>query len=449
MGNDLFSISRLLFCGADVYMMCRFFAAIYPFKTFGRKRYIISIVITLLIFFENAIGSMSLNFVTVPLFCYIYALLLFKVSFTNGIAYTIIYFAFVGGKEVLFELVYRFLSNNLPFYIPPWFTAGGIYFLILEYIVGFLFLLYIEKYIKKINIRNNNVFSWYLLIVPILSLAISSSFLYMDFPKPIVLQIFMCGGAVLLYLSNAAIFIILEKYTDMMNKIKYAELYSVKREMENDHFQNILKINDHYRCFMHDVHSYFNSFRLLALNGENQRIVEIIDELKGKIQDEINIVIYSSNPVFNAILSERVSKAKELEVQLSIFIEKNLNLDFISDSDMISMFGNLLDNALEAAAKCEAEKRTVHIKLFMGTNYFLIFRIENSFRVKAKKEGDRLLSTKEDSKHHGLGVGIVTSLAEKYGGSLHLAQKDDLFVTTLTISAFVEEHYANFGTQRV
>ncbi|MDK2964479.1 GHKL domain-containing protein [Lacrimispora sp.] len=449
MGNDLFSVSRLLFCGADVYMMFRFFAAIYPFKTFGRKRQIISIVITLLIFFENAIGSVSLNFITVPLFCYVYALLLFKISFSNGIAYTIIYFAFVGGKEVLFELLYRFLSYNLPIYIPPWFTSGGIYFLILEYIVGFLFLLYIEKYIKKINIRNNNVFSWYLLIVPVLSLAISSSFLYMDFPKSIVLQIFMCGGAVLLYLSNAAIFIILEKYTDMMNKIKYAELYSVKREMENDHFQNILKINDHYRCFMHDVHSYFNSFRLLALNGENQKIVEIIDELKGKIQDEINIVIYSGNPVFNAILSERVSKAKELGVEFSIFIEKNINLDFISDSDLISMFGNLLDNALEAASKCEPQKRIVRIKLFMGTNYFLIFRIENSFKVKAIKEGDKLLSTKEDSKHHGLGVGIVTSLAEKYGGSLNLVQKETLFITTLTISAFTEERCANFGTQRV
>lgn len=438
MENNLFSMSKLLFCGADIYMLSRFFAAIYPYKNPVKKRYVFGIIVTLIIFMINTIGSSALNFITVPIVYYIFVLLLFKVSLTNGIAYTIIYFAFVGGREVLFELLYRLIIHNLPLYIPPWFTTGGVYFLIVEYFFGFLFLLYIEKYIKRINISNNNMFSWYLLIVPILSLMISSCFVYMDFPKSVAVQVFMCSGAVLLYFSNAAIFIILEKYTDVMNKIKYAELYSVKRDMESEHFQNILKINDHYRCFMHDVHSYFNSFRLLALNGENDRIVEIIDELKGKIQKETNLNIYSSNPVFNAILSERVIKAKELEIELSLFVEKNIKLDFISDADMISLFGNLLDNAIEAAEKCEIGKRNVRIKVFMGTNYFLIFHIENSYSVKVKKAGEKLLTSKNDSKHHGLGIGIVMSLAEKYGGSLNLIQKDDIFLTTLAVSAFVD-----------
>ena len=438
MENNLFSLSKFLFCGADIYMLSRFFASIYPYKSSLKNRYVYGILVTFMIFMINSIGSSALNFITVPICYYIFVLLLFKVSLTNGIAYTIIYFAFVGGREVLFELLYRLIIHNLPLYIPPWFTTGGVYFLTVEYFFGYLFLLYIEKYIKKINITNNNVFSWYLLIVPILSLMISSCFVYMDFPKPFSVQIFMCSGAVLLYFSNAAIFIILEKYTDMMNKIKYAELYSVKRDMESEHFKNILKINDHYRCFMHDVHSYFGSFRLLALNGENDKIVEIIDELKGKIQKETNIAIYSSNPVFNAILSERITKAKELEIELSLFVEKNINFDFISDADMISLFGNLLDNAIEAAEKCEVGKRNVNIKVFMGTNYFLIFHIENSFCVKVKKAGDKLITSKSDSKHHGLGIGIVRSLAEKYGGSLNLIQKDDLFLTTLAVSAFTE-----------
>jgi len=116
---------------------------------------------------------------------------------------------------------------------------------------------------------------------------------------------------------------------------------------------------------------------------------------------------------------------------------------------MISMFGNLLDNAIEAAEKCESGKRNVKIKVFMGTNYFLIFNIENSYNVKIKKDGDRFLTSKADSKHHGLGIGIVMSLAEKYGGSLNLVQKEELFVTTLTISAYSGEQNANFGTQRV
>ena len=100
------------------------------------------------------------------------------------------------------------------------------------------------------------------------------------------------------------------------------------------------------------------------------------------------------------------------------------------------MMGNLIDNAIEAAEKCNKGNRLVDVKLFMGTNYFLVLHIENSYSIMALKEGNRLLSTKSDPKHHGLGIGIVNSLAEKYGGSLNLEERENKFITTLTISCF-------------
>jgi signal transduction histidine kinase len=438
MGNELLSVSRLFFCAADVYMLYRFFSTMFKKKHANKINMIFSLSLIFLTFFVNSFGLSWLNLITLPLFYYIYVVLIFQISLTNGIAYTVIFYVlFAGGKEMSFEILYRLLTNLLPFYIPPWFTSGGLYFLLIEYFVGFLFLIYIEKFTRKIEISNNNNFSWYLLIVPIFSLIISINFLYLDFPESRFMQIFMCGGAFLLFFTNAAIFIILEKYTGVLNKVKYTELYTVKRDMENEHFQNILKINERYRCYMHDINAYFNSLRILASNGDNEKIIEIIDELKGDFHKDTSIVIYSGSPVLNAILTERVSKAKEAGIELSLFVEKFLKIDFVSDADMISMLGNLMDNALEAAAKCSPDNRRVDVKLFMGTNYFLIFHIENSFAELARKEGARLLSTKADPKHHGLGIGIVATLAEKYGGSLNLEEKGGLFVTTLTISACI------------
>ena len=449
MENDLLSASRLLFCGADVYMLHRFFAAMFQEKREKKKCIVFGLLMTVALYLENSFGSVALNYIAIPLLFYIYVLISFNISLYNGMAYAIICYSFIAGKEFLFEFIYRLLLNIMPFYIPPWYTSGGMYFLLIEYLVGFLFLVYMEKCIKKLEIRGNNTFSWYLVIFPILSLAIPSCFLYIDSSGSVLVQIFICGCGILLFFTNAAIFIILERYTSVINKIKYAEFYMIKRDMENEHFENILKVNDRYRCYMHDMQSYFNNLRILAMNGENKKIVEVINGLKGKIQEEISTVIYSSSPVLNAILSERVSKAKEEGVKLSIFVEKNLKVDFISDADMISMFGNLLDNALEAAVKCSPENRIIKVKLFMGTTYFLIFYIENSYIITAKKEGAHFLSTKEDSKHHGLGIGIVATLAEKYGGFLNLEEKDDIFITTLTISSCIGESNANFGTQHV
>lgn len=449
MDNQLLSLSRLLFCGADVYMVYRFFDAMFQKKWKREKCFLFSLIITVVIFWENSLGSIELNYITIPLLYYVYVLLVFNVSLSNRIAYVVICFSFISGKELLFEFIYRLLLNIMPFYIPPWYTSGGIYFLLIEYIMGFIILVYMERCIKKLEIRGNNTFSWYLLIFPILSLVIPSSFLYIDFSNSFIVQIFVCGSVILLYFTNIAIFIILEKYTDVVNKVKYAEFYTIKRGMENEHFENILRVNERYQCYMHDMQAYFNSLRILAINEENKKIVEVINELKGKIQEETNTVIYSECPVLNAILSERESKARDEGVEISIFVEKFLKTDFISDADKISMFGNLLDNALEAAAKCTPGSRKVNVKLFMGTDYFLILYIENSYSVSAKRVGSRLLTTKESSGRHGLGVGIVMSLAEKYGGSLSLQEKGDIFVTTLSISTCAEKQRANFGTQRV
>ncbi|MEY8352353.1 GHKL domain-containing protein [Lachnospiraceae bacterium 54-53] len=448
MENDLLSVIRLFFCGADVYMLHRFFAAMFQEKWKGNIRFLFGFIMAVIIFLENSLGNVTLNYLVMPLFYYTYVSFLFNTSIWNRIAYVVICFSFIAGKEIVFEFIYRLLLNFLPFYIPPWYTSGGIYFLLVEYVLGFLFLVYMERCIKKLEVRGNNIFSWYLLIFPILSLVIPSCFLFMDFPDSLIVQLFVCGSAIMLYFTNGAIFIILEKYTNVINKVKYAEFYMLKREMENEHFENILRVNERYQCYMHDMQSYFNSLRILALNGENYKIVEIINGLKGKIHEETSNVIYNESPVLNAILSERMSKAREEGIELSIFVEKFLKIGFIADADMISMFGNLLDNALEAAAKCNPENRKVDVKLFMGNAYFLIFHIENSYTV-AKREGARLLSTKGDTRHHGLGIGIVMSLAEKYGGLLNLEETGDVFVTTLTISTCVEKQCANFGTQRV
>lgn len=445
MENDLLSVSRLLFCGADVYMLHRFFAVMFQKKCDRKKILIFGFIMTVTIFMENSLGSVVLNYASMPLFYYTYVFFLFDTSLYNRIAYIVIYISFTSGREILFEFIYRLSLSLLPFYIPPWYTSGGVYFLLIEYIIGFLFMIFMERYIKKLEIRGNNIFSWYLLIFPVLTLAIPTSFLFIDFYGSFAIQLFVCGSAFLLYFTNAVIFIILEKYTDGINKVKDAEFYMIKREMENEHFENILRVNESYQCYMHDMQAYFNSLRLLALNGENEKIVEVINGLKGKIQEDTNTVIYSGNPVLNAILSEHVSKARKAEIKCSIFVEKFLKTEFIADADMISMFGNLLNNALEAASKCSLDNRKIDVKLFMGTTYFLILHIENSFTVATKKEGMNFLSTKEDSAHHGLGIGIVTNLAEKYGGFLNLEEKVNVFSATLAISTCSEQENVNFG----
>lgn len=437
MNTEMISVGRLLLCAVDVCMLYSFVKSMFKLRNHYTIIQVLLFIIEIsLIFIVNAYGNTKLNLLVIPFTYMLFALLMFKLSLISGLKYTVIYYAiFAGGREVAYEMLFRLISSYSQFRIPPWFSAQGFYYLLPEYALSFLFLLLIEHSIKKLDIGEHLGVAWYLLLMPVSSLIVLSAFLYMDFPSSVLIQRLMCIGAFLLYFSNAAVFIVLAKYKSIMNLAKYEELFSLKQVMVNDKFQNIARLNGHYRNYMHDIHSYLNKIHVLAANGKHEKIIELVKELEGEFQmGNINI-IYNTNEILNTILAEHTIKAQNKGIELSVFVETFLNVDFISGADMISMFSNLLDNALEAAAQCKDGERKVDMKLFMGNQYMLVLYIKNSFVVPARRVGEKLLTTKKEKQFHGLGISIVNRLAEKYGGTLLLEEKGGNFITTLCISA--------------
>lgn len=441
MNLDMVSIDRLALCAVEVFMLYFFFKAMFKLRKYHSGIYVLFFVIEAgFILFINAYSNTWLNLIVIPILYLLFALLMFKLSFVSGLTYTLIYYAiFSGGREAAYEMFYRLVSISFQFHIPDWFTPAGYYYLLPENALGFLFLIIIARSLKKLDIGEQQGFSWYLLIMPVLSLIILSSFLYMDFTDSVLIQGLVCVGAFFLYFSNAAIFLLLEKYKGIMNLAKCEEISHFKQALEDDKFQNIARLNKHYRDYMHEIHLHLTQIRALASKEQHEKIIEIVNGLEGGIQMEESNIVYNSNEILNTILAERIIKAPNKGIELSVFIEPYLNVDFISGIDMISMFGNLLDNALEAAAQCESGNRNVDAKMFMGNRYMLVLYIKNSFTVPAKRKDKRYLTTKKEKELHGLGLGIVNRLAEKYGGNLLLEDNGKYFITTLSISTVIDK----------
>ncbi len=432
---ERFTLFYLFLCIADIYMLYRFLAAMFEKRYKRRGTILCFLLFAGAAFLVNSYGISLVNLLILPVLYYFYVMVEFQISIRNGIIYTLIFYAIFAGGEVFFEIWHKFLSENQLFPVVSWRLGEGIVFLLISYLLRFMFLLFIEHFLKKIEINREQSHAWYLLIVPIVSLTILCSFIYMEFPEGFSLQLVNSAGALLLYFLNAAMFIILERYTVVMNRIKAEELHKTKQEMEEERIQSILRLNESYRCYMHDVHAYFSHLRMLALEGKNQEIVEVIDDVEGKMQEETRESLYSGNSILNAILAEREMKARRSGINMNIFVENFLKIDFISPADMISMFGNLMDNALEATLKCEEGRRNIDVKFFMGNRHMLVMHIENNYAEPIKRSGDRLLTSKRDVRQHGLGIGIVRKIAEKYGGALGTETRGNIFAATLTISA--------------
>ena len=98
------------------------------------------------------------------------------------------------------------------------------------------------------------------------------------------------------------------------------------------------------------------------------------------------------------------------------------------------VLANILDNAIRACRKMsdakpsDVEKTPLYIKLSAKEQAgFLIIRQENSFDGVIEDRRNGVFS------EHGLGLGIVRSIAEEMGGMLVTEQKDNIYITNVGV----------------
>ena len=237
--------------------------------------------------------------------------------------------------------------------------------------------------------------SYALALIPLCSLI--SCFLLIEVAKELIsaqmVVLCMCIIFVII-ITNYIIFLMIEKYTTVEEKQYEEEM--IQRE--------ILYRNEYYQ----DMERYQEQIQDIRLAEE---------------------IIYSANPVVNAILKVKSVKAKEKEIpmQVTTLLPQRVSVDI---GDMGVLYGNLLDNAIEAAMAVEQEKRYVHVESKFQEGGLLL-SIKNS---KPSGTSSYQQTNKKDKIKHGRGIRSVRKVAEKYGGELLLKDQGEHFEAVLLLN---------------
>ena len=179
------------------------------------------------------------------------------------------------------------------------------------------------------------------------------------------------------------------------------------------------KVNEDNRAFLHDINKFICTVAGLIEEGENQEVKDIMEHLGVRIQN-LQKSVYCEHPILNTILCERKFLAESKDISYRITLGNDLRLDFLEELDLISIVGNLLDNALEAAEKTE-DGRYVECRMYMGNaGHFLVMEFCNGYVVPLLKDKDRYISTKRDADSHGIGLHTVGKLVKKYAGIMRV-----------------------------
>ncbi len=143
-----------------------------------------------------------------------------------------------------------------------------------------------------------------------------------------------------------------------------------------------------------------------------------------------DIVSYCKNRPLNALLNHYIAEAdfNNIKINLGIDLPDELN---ISDIDLCSITGNILDNAITANIKVDIHKRFINFVISQNQNSHIYIMAENSFDGKPKKKKGHYLST--NRKGNGIGLASIDAAAKRYCGTSRFYNDEEKFYSEVML----------------
>jgi signal transduction histidine kinase len=169
-------------------------------------------------------------------------------------------------------------------------------------------------------------------------------------------------------------------------------------------------------------HDLKHQIRTISQRGAiDQATLEEIEE---------TITIYDSiaktgNQALDIILAEKSLYCSKNGIFVSYMIDGE-KLNFMGDSDIYSLFGNLLDNAIKTVIQLEPDQRVIGITI-KAEGELLSINSHNYYSGEVQMEHGIPVTASPDKNYHGFGVKSMIMIVEKYGGNIVFNARDNVF----------------------
>ena len=198
-----------------------------------------------------------------------------------------------------------------------------------------------------------------------------------------------------------------------------------KMQRQFEYYQDKQKDEERIKSIYHDMKNH-----LLVLEGKEStpETKKMAKELRKQIEDYEDY-IHTGNDFLDIIIKDKVKLAKEKNIDLTVMIDFS-DIDTIEALDISTIFGNGIDNAIEAVEKLPEEKRVILIKAGK-INDFISIVMENNYDEKLVSKNNK--TTKKDTFLHGFGIFNIRNATEKYGGTCTITKDKGKFVLKVLI----------------
>lgn len=245
------------------------------------------------------------------------------------------------------------------------------------------------------------------------------------------LAVIITLDAVCLLITNLLVFGINQYNQKKSREFTEMQLLFQKEANSAEYYQMLLSQNENQNILVHDIKKHLQSIDLLNDKRDHDKIHAYIRQLmiSSDLKEASRLC---DHEMLNTILCQYKRQCDSKHISFHVDIRHGTT-DFIADSDLTSLFGNLLDNAMEAA--CGIPEAFIEINTVRRANTpFTVITVINSSRKNPFSNPQGSLTTDKSDKHrHGFGIKSIQKTVSKYQGDIKMYYNED----TLTFHTII------------
>lgn len=202
----------------------------------------------------------------------------------------------------------------------------------------------------------------------------------------------------------------------------------LQEKFSSEQYKTIKHSVEMVRGWKHDMKNQLNTVSSLVSHNQTKEALEYIDKIYGEM-DQSTLLFQTGNVVLDAVISNKAMRAKADGIIFTCELHTEIPIP-LTPSECTSVFGNILDNAIDANNQITDGSKWIKLKI-ISHNRMIQILMENRCDGNYEMHNGNFKSKKGEG--HGIGLKQVERIVLKYGGFYRYMPDNDIFKILISI----------------
>lgn len=416
-------------CYAIVYIAEAIIAWLYYSRIFEKRANLWTTVVVFFVGYSSLFALSRLDILGVNAFSFfiinlIIVLISFKCNAKRAVLQTaVLSFVNVATEILVIIIVAKIIGIDLSSFADD-FTVLVIlsvltkilYFLITIFVAGHLSLHSQQDKAPRITLL--------LLVVPVISILIITAFISIVMSIQIsgFMETIVVTSALAFLILNLAVITIYNHIQAIVSENADLQIIAMRDEADSEYYRSLQLQYDAQRVLIHDIKNHFGVISTLAGNSDDERIIDYISALEDLPAFKRN-VRFCDNPILNIILLRHSEYCAENGINFLCDVRSD-SVSFLDATSITALFGNLLSNAVEAAAQSDEKAIEISVKKYDAQCCLLVSVINSCDHAPKTDANGNLVTHKKKRDGHGYGTRSIDRVIKQYNGTSKMYYDD-------------------------